>query len=79
VVDEWEKYIVETITKLNALSLKGFAFNMLPSYADEHFKKDYLYYAQPDWVKKICESVTQCEVTTLNNYGLFEFTVLINK
>lgn len=76
---EWQEYIEVTLQKINKLVVKGFSFNMLPSYADEHLKKNYLYYANPEWVKKICAGITTNEITILNDYGLFEFTVLIKK
>lgn len=76
---EWENFIVETVKKMDTLSIKGFSFNMLPSYADEHLKKDYLYYAAPEWIQQICADITKADVEIVNNYGLFEFTVLIKK
>ncbi len=76
---EWEKHIITTVKKINNLATKGFAFNMLPSYADEYLKKSNLYYANPVWVKKALADITTGEIEILDNYSLFEFTVLIKK
>lgn len=76
---EWERYISNTLKKINSLSIDGFSFNMLPSYADTALKKKYLYYADPSWIEKQCKKITMGNVEILKNYGLFEFTVLITK
>lgn len=76
---DWEEYIITTVKKINRLAAKGFAFNMLPSYSDEHLKKSNLYYANPVWIKKALADITTGEIEILENYSLFEFTVLIKK
>ncbi len=76
---EWEKYITDTIGKIDNLSNNGFSFNMLPSYADSALRKDYLYYADINWIKNECKKITKGNVVILKNYNLFEFTILITK
>ncbi len=76
---EWEKYIIETLEKINSLSINGFAFNMLPYSADPALKKDYLYYADSGWIENECKKIAAGNVTVITNYNLFEFTVLITK
>jgi SAM-dependent methyltransferase len=77
--NEWEDYIVATIETLNKLSTKAFAFNMLPPHTQPYEKKEYLYFANPDWIKNKCTQITNAHVQIIANYNLFEFTVQIIK
>jgi SAM-dependent methyltransferase len=43
----WEEYILDTIRTIDALSRKGFAFNVLTKYSDAEFMRPDLYYADP--------------------------------
>ncbi|MGE0482422.1 MAG: class I SAM-dependent methyltransferase, partial [Phycisphaerae bacterium] len=43
----WSAYVEQTIAQFAALSRRGFAFNVLTSYADEDRKRPDLYYADP--------------------------------
>jgi hypothetical protein len=52
---------------------------MLPSYADEEYKQDYLYYADPLWAIEICEKLCPKKVTVLKGYSLFEFSIIVSK
>jgi cyclopropane fatty-acyl-phospholipid synthase-like methyltransferase len=76
---EWEKYIFETLEKLNELSSKGFSFNILTSYSDKEFMKDYLYYADPCFFFDYCKKNFSKNIALLHDYNLYEFTIIVRK
>ena len=73
----WKAYVLATLKKIAALSRKGFAFNMLTTYADKKRMRDDLYYAEPLYFFDICKKNFSRFVTLLHDYPLFEFTVLV--
>jgi len=76
---EWQDYIFDTLNKINALSTKGFSFNLLTSYSDNEFMRDNLYYAQPEELFAYCKKKFSCQVALLHDYNLYEFTILVRK
>jgi SAM-dependent methyltransferase len=77
--EEWKRYIIETLDSMNKLSTKGFSFNLLTSYSDKDFMKDYLFYAEPEWLFKHCKENYSKQVAILHDYPLYEFTILVRK
>lgn len=77
--EEWLAYILKTITALDRYSEKGFAFNILTSYSDKEFMKDYLYYADPLFLFDFCKRNFSRNVALLHDYNLYEFTILVKK
>lgn len=75
----WEEYILEIISHLNTVSVKGFAFNCLTKYSDKEYKKDTLYYADPCYLFDYCKNNFSHNVALLHDYGLYEFTILVRK
>lgn len=78
-ISEWEKYIFETLKKMNNLSTKGFSFNMLTKYSDKEYMKDYLYYADPCIFFDYCKVNFSRNIALLHDYGLYEFTIIVRK
>jgi SAM-dependent methyltransferase len=78
-IEEWQKYIIETIEVLNATSRRGFAFNCLTSYSDKDKMRDYLYYADPCKIFDTCKRHYSKHIALLHDYGLYEFTILVRK
>jgi SAM-dependent methyltransferase len=76
---DWHSYMIETINKMNALSIKGFSFNVLTSYADVEYMKDYLYYANPTLLFDYCKKQFSKNVALLHDYNLYEFTIIVRK
>ena len=76
---DWERYIVETLNAMNTIAFKGFSFNILTSYSDKEYMKDYLYYASPEFFFNHCKVNYSKEVSLLHDYGLYEFTILVKK
>jgi cyclopropane fatty-acyl-phospholipid synthase-like methyltransferase len=75
----WTEYIQETLSSMDALARRGFAFNILTSYSDPEYRREHLYYADPchwfDW----CKTRFSRQVALLHDYGLYEFTMLVRK
>jgi SAM-dependent methyltransferase len=77
--DEWEQHVFTTLERLDALSTRGFAFNMLTSYSDPGRMRPDLYYADPRWIFDHCKQTFSRWVALLHDYGLYEFTILVRK
>lgn len=75
----WHAYIIETLDRINGLAVKGFAFNLLTSYSDTEFMKDYLYYASPENMFAHCKTKFSRHVALLHDYPLYEFSILVRK
>lgn len=75
----WTRYVLATIARLDQLSSKGFAFNMLTSYSDPGHMRGDLYYGDPAFFFDHCASSISRQVALLHDYGLFEFTILVRK
>ena len=77
--EDWQDYIEKTLIEINKLATKGFAFNILTSYSDSEYMKDYLYYAIPSDLFDFCKKNFSKNVALLHDYDLYEFTVLVRK
>ena len=76
---KWKKYIIDTISEINKLSLKGFSFNALTSYSDSEYMKDYLHYADPLELFDYCKQHFSKNVSLIQDYDLYEFTIVVKK
>lgn len=74
---QWSEYVFETIDNISNHADRGFAFNMLTSYSDVEYRKDYLWYASPQEILDYCLKKWPRRVSLLHDYGLYEFTVLV--
>jgi SAM-dependent methyltransferase len=77
--DAWEQHVLQTLSRLDELSARGFAFNMLTSYSDPERMRADLYYADPRVIFDHCKRSFSRWVALLHDYGLYEFTVLVRK
>lgn len=77
--DDWLKYILDTLHKLNNHASKGFSFNVLTKYSDKEYMKDYLYYADPLFLFDYCKTNFSKNVAILHDYNLYEFTIIVRK
>ena len=78
-VDPWHDYVLQTLDAIDALSLRGFAFNMLTSYSDHDKQRADLYYADPVFFFDYCKRRFSPRVALLHDYPLYEFTILVRK
>jgi SAM-dependent methyltransferase len=77
--DAWERHVFATLERLDQLSTRGFAFNMLTSYSDPERMRPDLYYADPRQLFDHCKRRFSRWVALLHDYGLYEFTILVRK
>jgi len=77
--EEWLQYIYDTLDQMNSVATKGFAFNVLTSFSDEEYKRDYLYYANPMVLFAHCKQCYSKDVALLHDYQLYEFTIIVRK
>jgi len=77
--NDWQQYILATITTMSLYSRKGFAFNALTSYSDADKMKSDLYYSDPLFLFDYCKKKFSKEVALLHDYGIYDFTILVRK
>ena len=75
----WQRYVVSLLCRLDELSVRGFAFNVLTSYSDKEKMRPDLYYADPRQLFDFCQRQFSRWVTVLHDYGWFEFTMIVRK
>ena len=74
---DWEDYIKKTLQSIHQLTVKGFAFNILTSYSDPPYMKEYLYYAQPEQWFGYCKLAFSPWVALNHDYPLYEFCIIV--
>jgi ubiquinone/menaquinone biosynthesis C-methylase UbiE len=77
--EEWLAYVKQILTEMDRIAQKGFAFNMLTSYSDLPYMKEYLYYANPGDIFDYCIRTFSRKVDLLHGYQLFEFSTIVRK
>ena len=76
---EWERYVLEVLEKIDHASRKGFAFNILTQYSDPEYMKGHLYYPDPCFYFDYCKKKFSKSVALLHDYPLYEFSILVRK
>lgn len=74
---QWQPYVDATLTRMASLSRRGIAFNMLTSYSDPDRMTELLHYADPCRMFDWCKRTLSRNVALLHDYGLYEFTILV--
>ena len=77
--EAWRQYVQRTLADIAGLSVRGFAFNALTSYADRHRQQADLYYADPLELFDYCKRTYAPAVSLLHDYPLYEFTILVRR
>jgi len=75
--EEWQRYVLETIEDLAAVSTRGFAFNALSRYSDADRRRPDLYYADPLELFDHCKRHISRFVSLLHDTPLYEFTLIV--
>jgi SAM-dependent methyltransferase len=75
--DSWNRYVQRTIDILARAGRRGFAFNVLSLSSDPDRRRPNLYYADPAEMLAYCLSKYGRSVALLQDYGLYEFTVVV--
>ncbi len=73
----WRAYVDQELAAIAAISLRGFAFNMLTSYSDPDRKRGDLFYQEPEEMFRYCMNRFSRAVALIHDYPLYEFTVLV--
>jgi hypothetical protein len=76
---EWQQLVLHTLGRMNRLSRRGFAFNVLTKYSDRELMRADLYYADPLFFFHYCKTTFTRFVSLLHDYPLYEFTILVRK
>jgi len=77
--EDWTKYVCDSLEKIDKVSEKGFAFNLLTKYSDADKMRDDLYYGDPGFYFDLCKKTFAKNVALLHNYDQYEFTILVQK
>jgi SAM-dependent methyltransferase len=75
----WAVHVQSTIAALHAAGRRGFGFNMLSLNSDPERRRPDLHYGDPPAVLADCLARYGRHVAVLQDYGLWEFTVLVRK
>lgn len=75
--EDWSDYVRHIIDQLARSSRRGFAFNMLTMSSDPALRRPDLYYADPAETLQYCLSRFGRSVAILQDYGLWEFTMIV--
>ncbi len=75
--NDWRRYVETLIATLARCSTRGFGFNMLSLYSDADKRRADLHYADPVGIFADCLRLYGRHVAILQDYGLWEFTVLV--
>jgi SAM-dependent methyltransferase len=73
----WTRYVQQTIDVLAHAGRRGFAFNVLSQSSDPERRRPNLYYADPADMLAHCLSRYGRSVALLQDYGLYEFTIVV--
>ena len=76
-VPVWQRYVLETLEHIAALSTRGFSFNMLTAHSDADRMRADLYFADPLFFFEHCRQRFSRRVALLHDYPLYEFTILV--
>lgn len=77
--DAWTEYVISELHKMDALTRKGFSFNMLTKYSDPEYMRPHLYYADPCYLFDYCKRHFSRNVALLHDYEVYDFTIIVRK
>jgi len=77
--EEWTRYVVSELEKINRLTIRGFSFNMLTKYSDAEYMRSHLYYADPCYLFDYCKTHFSRNVALLHDYEVYDFTLIVRK
>lgn len=77
--EEWIEHVHHTVDVLAQAGSRGFGFNVLTKSGDPALRRPDLYYADPADMMTHCIRKYGRSVALLQDYGLWEFTLLVRK
>ena len=78
-VETWTQHVQQTIDIIASAGRRGFAFNILSLSSDVERHRPDLYYADPTEMLAYCLSRFGRSVALMQDYGLWEFTVIVRR
>ncbi|MFB9265925.1 class I SAM-dependent methyltransferase [Bradyrhizobium erythrophlei] len=75
--ETWISYVQQTLDVLARAGRRGFGFNILSLSSDPDRRRSNLFYADPAQMLSHCISRYGRSIALLQDYGLYEFTVLV--
>lgn len=75
----WDAYIESIIATLARYGRRGFGFNMLSLSSDPEKRRPDLHYGSPTGMLELCLTRFGRHIALLQDYGLWEFTVLVRQ
>ena len=75
--EAWVRYVHDTMDILARAGRLGFAFNVLSLVSDPDRRRSNLYYANPGEMLTYCMRRYGRSVALLQDYGLYEFTMIV--
>ena len=78
-IEDWTSHVHRTIDVLAQAGRRGFAFNALTMSGDPALRRSDLYYADPADMMAHCIGRFGRSVALLQDYGLWEFTLLVRR
>lgn len=76
---DWAAYVEAVIEVLARSGRKGFGFNVLSLSSDPEKRRPHLFYADPAGMLRHCLDRYGRHVALLQDYGLWEFTLLVRQ
>nr|WP_246250033.1 class I SAM-dependent methyltransferase [Bradyrhizobium cajani] len=76
---DWGDYVLRTIDVLAQSGRQGFGFNVLSMSSDPDRRRPDLYYVEPAEMLSYCLSRYGRSVALLQDYGLYEFTIIVRR
>lgn len=77
--DAWTQHVSAVLDILAGAGRRGFAFNVLSLASDPDRRRPDLYYADPADTLAYCLSRFGRNIALLQDYGLYEFTVIVRR
>lgn len=76
-IEDWARYVRETIDWMATRSRRGFSFNCLTGFSEPDLMRPDLYYVDPYEMMELCRVRFSRNVALLHDYGIYEFTVRV--
>lgn len=76
-IEDWSEHVDQTIDLIAHAGRRGFAFNLLTLANDAALRRSDLYYADPTEMLAHCIRRFGRSVALLQDYGLWEFTLIV--
>tara|TARA_Y100001968_G_C19251745_1_gene664774 strand:+ start:319 stop:936 length:618 start_codon:yes stop_codon:yes gene_type:complete len=77
--EQWQRYLMDSLSMMNKNSYLGYAFNCLSTYSEKKFQRKDLFYCNPLTLFDFCKKEHSKNVSLLHDYNMYEFTIIVRK